>query len=126
MNQGTQIVLLLTALASQYSPHTMESVVAIRQDQELLPQVLPSVDGYIAVLDCSLIGQTWHLRPQGTPTWEQFLIADCANPLDGGDTWMVDHNIIAEVDYKTAVRWNTVGSLLAVERGIEVERGIPK
>ena len=40
-----------SGVASQYSPHLMERVVTNRQRMGHLPDPLPAVDGFIAVLD---------------------------------------------------------------------------
>jgi len=100
----------------------MERVVANRQAWGQLPATLPRVDGYIAVVDCSALGEVWLLRPAGAETWERFLVADCAGPqlrLDGftGGQWMEKNRIIVEVGYPTVERWGVVG------RGVMVERG---
>ena len=113
------VILLLTLVsgwASQYSPGVMESTVEARQNgccAYNLPKGLPPVDGFVAVSDCSNIGRLLLLRPEGSKKWERFLAADCAGP--GAYEWMLRNNILVEVDYETAVRWNTVG------RGIRVE-----
>lgn len=85
----------------------MAQVVSNRQSWGQLPSPLPSVDGFIAVLDCGRIGETWLLRPQGRD-WETFLVTDCAGDLETVK-WMQNNNILAEVDYPTAERWATIG-----------------
>lgn len=114
------VILLLTLTisgwASQYSPGVMESTVEARQNgccAYNLPRGLPPVDGFVAVSDCSNIGRLLLLRPEGSKKWERFLAADCAGP--GAYEWMLRNNILVEIDYETAVRWDTVG------RGIRVE-----
>lgn len=108
--------LVISGWASQYSPGVMESTVEARQDgccKYNLPRGLPQVDGFVAVSDCSNIGRLLLLRPEGSRKWERFLAADCAGP--GAYEWMLHNNILVEVDYETAARWDTVG------RGIRVE-----
>jgi len=104
--------------ASQYAPGRMLEVVRNRQrgccGRYSLPAVLPDVDGFIAVAEREDIGRLFYLRPVGGE-WELFLAADCAGLADGGYSWMKRGNILAEVDYATALRWGTVG------RGIRVE-----
>jgi len=51
MDATLRITLALVALASQYSPGTMERVVEVRQAQGLLPERLPPCDGFMAVRD---------------------------------------------------------------------------
>lgn len=47
-------------------------------------------------------------------------MADCAGPdlrrdgLTGGE-WMLSNNILMEVDFLTAKRWDTIGNGIAVE-----------
>jgi len=126
---GELIVALYIAWASQYSPGVMEQVVANRQSGKAwvsLPESLPGVDGFAAVADCYRIGDIIYLRPVGTRRWERFLIADCARPpgTDGSYEWMVRNGIVAEVDYPTAVRWDTVGRGIRVEVGMRTWRGL--
>lgn len=110
----------------------MRTTINTRQTRPVaysLPQQLPAVDGYVATQECTKIGTVVLLRPVGTQEWESFLIVDCAskklgthnnNPHDSSYAWMVRNNIIVEIDYETAVRWDTIG------RGIEVEmRDLP-
>jgi hypothetical protein len=118
--------LIVTGWASQYDPGVMQRTIAVRQSGRTaydLHADLPTVDGYVAVPDCSLIGTLIEVRPLGADEWELFLVADCASRSDrqsatdsrSGWQWMTTQNILVEVDYETAVRWDTVG------RGIKVE-----
>lgn len=83
---NTVIVILITAhivtgWASHYDQNVMDRVIATRQAGHVrmtLPQELPDVDGYIAVQDCSEIGNVWLLRVEGTQKWSSYLVADCA------------------------------------------------
>ena len=119
--------------ASQYAPGVMNRVIRNRQAHLTsydLPQNAPVVDGYIAVLDCEDIGQIWQLRPTGQTTWERFWVVDCASVSDAresdglsGAQWMIKHDITVEVDYRTAVRWNTVGRMMPIEV-LSLEYGI--
>ena len=98
-------------VASQYAPGTMERVVRVRQSGRTwhdLPETLPEVDGYAAVLDCGDVGRLVLVRPPNRP-WELFLAADCAGIADGGRDWMVRGGIALEVDHLSAVRWDTIG-----------------
>lgn len=85
----------------------MEEVIANRQRWGQLPAELPAVDGYIAVADCGQIGDILFVRRPGYE-WEKFMVADCAGSPETIQ-WMHDHNILMEVDYQTALRWNIVG-----------------
>ena len=109
-------IVLVTGVASQYAPSVMPRVVSYRQARSQLPADLTGFDGAVAVLNCADIGKTIYLRPAGGQ-WEKFLVADCAGIADGGYAWMVRNNVIVEVDYKTAERWNAIG------RGIKVQMG---
>ena len=71
-----------------------------------LPQTLPKVDGYIAALDCNQIGNIWEVQHQDKHGL--FLVADCAG--DWHTRWWMQYNqILAEVDYETAAKWQSVG-----------------
>ncbi len=110
-----------------------------------LPVPLPQADVYFATIDCRDVGNWFQIRPTdldelGRPhAWESAYATDCAGLADGGIGFMLfnrhtpmsrgyaeqwfqrvhsgeyDPVYVAEVDYETAVRWNTVG------RGIHVE-----
>jgi hypothetical protein len=114
------------AWASQYAQGVMPRVVKTRQaglTSMDLPHRLPAVHGYVASRYCDDIGKIIYLRPEDCEDcrFERFLIADCAGP-DGALDWMLRNNIIAEIDYATAVRWNTVGRGIKVELAVETER----
>lgn len=113
-------------IASQYARGVMEKVIAVRQAGRTahdLPLRLPKVDGYIAVLEGRDIGKIYYLRPVGQLHWESFLAVDCAGKSDGGYEFMtrggrigqVWYPIIVEVDWETAVRWDTVGKGIVIE-----------
>jgi len=116
----TKIMIVFTLVsgwASQYAPGVMERVVRVRQSGRTsmdLPVELPDVDGFIAVEDCDRIGDIVYIRREGTEKWYSFLVADCSGHAET-TSWMERNNILIEVDYETAVRWDTVG------RGIKIE-----
>ena len=116
----TILAILLYGTASQYAPGVMQEVISNRQRWGQLPMELPPTDGYVATLEANLIGSFVYIRPEGADIWEQFLVVDCAGHADGGYAWMLRNNVLVEVDYETAVRWNTVG------RGIMVDVLFPK
>lgn len=98
----------ITGNASQYGPGIMQKVIKNRQlhlTARHLPKQLPPVDGYIAVSDCSYIGETWQITHNGAT--EAFLVVDCAGS-EKTRQWMA-HGVPVEVDYETAARWHTVG-----------------
>ena len=115
--------------ASQYARSVFDRVVAVRQAGRTakdLPTPLPDVDGFIAVADCDQIGDIWALRPVGQVWWETFLVADCSGHATTTG-WMTKNRIIAEVDYETALRWNTVGKGIKVEvRALEKRDELPR
>ena len=113
-----RFLIIFLSIASQYGPGTMEMVVENRQNGNAwvsLPVETPDVDGFIAVQDCENLGDTWYIQNPINGKWESFWIVDCARPGDGSAAWMEENNIAMEVDYQSAVRWNTVG------RGIKVK-----
>lgn len=79
-----------------------------------LPTTLPAVAGYVAVEDCSRIGDIIFMRRLGDKGWRPYLISDCSGHRATSD-WMLRNNICVEVDYQTAKRWETVGRAVDVE-----------
>lgn len=141
---GVLFLVILAGVGSQYSPGVMEQVVANRQAGDAwvsLPAELPDVDGYIAVADCAELGQVWWIRPRdsacvGQPgcelgggcevgprpgQWERHLVVDCAAPDDGTLEWMAANNVVLEVSYETAERWQVVGRGVGIDVGKRVE-----
>lgn len=112
---------------------------------QTIPTPLPEADVYFATLDCRDVGAWFEIRRTGVDEngdpypWEKAYATDCAGLADGGLGFMLFYRhtpmtprqaelwlrrvhsgefapvIVAEVDYATAVRWNTVG------RGRQVE-----
>ncbi len=110
-----------------------------------LPTPLPEAEVYFAALDCRDVGTWFEIRRAGVDEsgnpypWEKAYATDCAGLADGGIGFMLfnRHTImtqrmadewlrrvhageyqpvfVAEVDYETAVRWNTVGRGRRVE-----------
>jgi hypothetical protein len=87
----------------------MENVIRIRQaglTAKSLPIDLPSVDGFLAVVDCNEVGNLVVAHAEQKD--ETFLIVDCT----GDETttrWMGRNNVIGEIDGETAKRWQVVG-----------------
>lgn len=107
---------ILVGTASHYGPGgVMERTIEARQRMGHLPQMLPDVDGYVARPYPDDIGKVIWLKPLDYHSWESFLVVDCGGVADGGRAWMLNNNILVEVDYQTATRWGSVG------RGIKVE-----
>ncbi len=110
-----------------------------------LPTPLPQADVYFATLDCRDVGAWFEIRRAGMDEsgapypWESAYATDCAGLTDGGIGYMLFNRhtpmsrrtaeewlrrvhtgeykpvIVAEVDYETAVRWDTVGRGQPVE-----------
>ena len=113
------VAVVLISTISQYSPGRMELTIERRQTHQTaidLPERLPRVDGYIAVKECSEIGDIWWAMSTSRQ-WERFLVVDCARPDDSDNTrtWMDERNIAFEVDGETAKRWGIVGRLVEAQ-----------
>jgi hypothetical protein len=98
--------------AAYYNEGVMEQVVDIRQAgwaAGSLPDPLPAdVVGFAARLDCSEIGDLlWICGPVGCQG--PFIVADCANRLNGDAQRMEENKIVVEVDYETALDWDVLG-----------------
>jgi hypothetical protein len=97
--------------AAYYNEGVMEDVIYVRQNSavwESLPSEVPPVIGFVALEDCSEIGDLvwlWHEDPSelAGPYW----VVDCRAPQDVADAKR--KGIIVEVDYDTAKRWNVIG-----------------
>jgi hypothetical protein len=114
-----RVAVPIVGVASQYDPGIMSRVVARQQRLGRLPDDLSIFDGFIAVQRCTDVGKFYLLRPLGTERWELFAAADCSGSVET-TAWMRRGGILAEVDFATASRWQTIG------RGIEIEMvGVP-
>jgi hypothetical protein len=112
--------MILVCLASQYGPGVMEEVIENRQAGRAwasLSTPLPATHGAVAVTDCANLGDILWLRPIDSPSWESFLVADCARPnsVDGTQVWMQANRILAEIDHPTAVRWGVVNEMAYIQ-----------
>lgn len=100
---------------SGYAKNVMERTIALRQNKEaypFLPEILPDVDGYIAVLHCQHIGRIAYVTFSETVL--KTLVTDCAHP-DSYD-WMINTPYALEFDFEL---WQKYGSQWAK---VEVER----
>lgn len=109
----------LTGYASRYDEGVFEGVVAHRNAngwwRNPLPPDWTAVSGYAATSDCGQVGQVVLMRPVGAATWERLLVADCAGDMPTLN-WLIDNNIIAELDYELFTRWaSEYGLPLAIE-----------
>lgn len=101
---------IATGVMSQYAPGKMQEVIRVRQTpgrtDPALPSELPEVTGWVAMRDPEWIGQQVVVCFEETGQCETFLVVDCAGIADGGYAWMTRNNIVAEMDFESAVRHN--------------------
>lgn len=101
--------------ASQYAQGVMDRVVRLKVrwgDIDL--DSYHVVHGFVAVPECDRMGDIVLARPVGQSHWEAFVAVDCGGP-DRAYHWMKNNNIIVEVDYNTARRWDTVGRMIDIQ-----------
>jgi hypothetical protein len=107
---------------SGYAEYVMEWQVGYRIERGQAPaQAFDLYETFIAVADCSLIGDTWILRPVDATAgrvgeWREALIVDCAGSAHTV-AWMEDNRILAELDWKTWTDWQVYRN----EYGLGVE-----
>jgi len=90
---------IITGGISSYEEGVMERVIANRG-----LKLTDHKDG-IAVMSCGDIGKTAFIKRQGYDAWEgPFMIADCSRRVDMYVNTVV-FNLVAEVGYKTAEKW---------------------
>jgi len=110
------LLVLMIGIASQYAPGVMPAVLNTHyagRTSYMPPQDLSIYDGFIAMESCNELGNEYWLKPENGQ-WELFLVTDCSGHSETTH-WMLRNNIIVEVDYKTALRWDTVGKGIRVE-----------
>ena len=110
----------VTGYASRYAPGVFEGVVAHRFANGWWRNTPPSdwttVAGYAATTDCNQVGKIVLMRPIGATRWERVLVADCAGNDGYTMDWMLQNNIIVELDYTLFTRWaDAYGLPLAIE-----------
>jgi hypothetical protein len=88
-----------TGYLSAYAQFPTDATIEYRQELGQIPHDLSEFDAYIAVLDCSQIGETGNLYTDVGTLY--VLVFDCAGIEDGGADWMIDNNYIAELDWYT-------------------------
>jgi hypothetical protein len=99
-----------TGWLSAYAPHVMDWQVEYRIGTGQAPEhAFDYYETFIAVADCSLIGDVWILRPVDAAAgrageWREALIVDCAGSAHTV-AWMTGNHILAELDYETWVDW---------------------
>ena len=102
--------------SSRYDPTPMAATIELRQDWGQLQADLSMYDGFVAVADCTRIGQDTYLKPAHLTDFERFLVVDCAGAAST-HSWMIDNDILVELDYDTAERW---GALIESVQLVEV------
>lgn len=93
-----------------------DATLEYRQELGQIPTDLSQFDVYIAVLDCTKIGDTGKLYTDVGIL--DVLVFDCAGIEDGGANWMVRNNYIAELDYYT---WERHPELIGTEAILVLE-----
>lgn len=107
--------------ASAYADGVFEATVEYRMEHGLWFAV-PDYDwyqsaGYIAVNDCTRVGETATLIDPGGNE-HRVLVADCGGAEQhGGSAWMTANNIVAELDWKL---WQRLSSRYDLPMRIEV------
>lgn len=92
-----------TGYLSAYDQVPTDATIAYHQELGNLPEDLSGYDVYLAVLECDNHGRTGTLVAEGLAL--KFIVFDCAGIEDGGYSWMVRHNIVAEIDYYARMLW---------------------
>ena len=103
---GTMLAMTLQGITgverghlSAYDKTPTDATIAYRQELGQIPVDLSGYDTLVAVLNCERIGQEVHvITSRGKLNG---IVFDCAGQEDGGYTWMVENNIVAEVDFYT-------------------------
>lgn len=88
--------------ASAYDVGVMEATVAYRMEHGYWftspPRDWYQAAGYVAVNDCTRVGEMATLIDPGGREW-RVLVADCGGDEPGaGSTWMTANDIVAELD----------------------------
>lgn len=107
-----------TGYFTQYAEQPTIATIEYRQSAGQLPEDLSPYDVFLATTDTCNIGEVGWIRPEGEE-WERFIVFDCAGHQETVDNFFRPNNIIGEIDYWTAVRWDTLG------RGIRGEMMFP-
>lgn len=106
---------------SAYADGMMHHQVVYRQGAGQAPHnAYELYDTFIAVSDCSLIGDVWFLRPVDEDgrkgEWVRALVVDCAGDIPTVE-WLETNRILAEVDWQTWQEWQPFRG----KRGLGVE-----
>jgi hypothetical protein len=105
-------VLIATGTASQYAPAKFQEPIYNRTHGLAAPAVTKdptAYDGWAAARYPEDIDKVWLVCPLDTELpCRELLVVDCAKVSDGTLTWMKTGNVVLEIDYETAVAWDTV------------------
>jgi len=116
MNYLIVTAMVISGIASQYSPGTMERVAKVREGQGY--EVDWTVE-HVAVVDCNEVGEFRQVRYRNNDgqwePWQQVQVIDCAMPGDGTEEWMEENEILLEMGYEEARGLGMVG------RGVDME-----
>ena len=87
----------MVGFLSGYDQLPTDATIVHRQELDQIPQDLSDYDALIAVLDCSLIGESGNLYTEVAVL--RVIVFDCAGQADGGYDWMVEGGYVAELDW---------------------------
>lgn len=95
-----------TGYLSQYDPDLMWHTVLAQQSWGKLPQDLTRYEGFIATPECDIGREGW-LSVEDND-WIFVVAADCSGHASTTE-WMERSNIIAELSFSLAARYDVVG-----------------
>ncbi len=84
-------------LFSQYAKGPTDSQIWYHEEVTGLLSDYENYDGFVAVVDCSLVGEAAWISIDGSP-WEHVFIGDCSGHVST-TTWMKRAGILAEIDW---------------------------
>lgn len=97
---------------THYAQSPTDGTLDYRQDIGQLPESLWGYTVYLATIETCDVGATGWIRPvyeHGPGEWERFVVFDCAGHAETVDGFFRPNRVIGEIDYYTAMRWNTIG-----------------
>lgn len=111
----TTLLLIVTLTTNQYDPHygyvsyydespTIATLDYRLASGDLNHKHVNFADAYIAVADCDRMGERGYMTINGSEPIA-YVVYDCANRSDETVQWMVDSNIVAELDYNTTAKY---------------------
>ena len=120
MNISSLIIVILSMFFTYHTGNTSHYAKDVMQWQvDYHNLVLPCEGCAIAVEDCSEIGNHWWIRPLGSSEeWTEVVVADCAgrDAYDkNGVSWMTKNNVICELSYLLAQKYDAIGTSIKIE-----------